>query len=334
MKTLNEERARMKRFQFLLACLIFLGPISAQEILSTDKIPEIVIKGSGDYNLLLIPCMSCRWNEWEEFMDRNLENYTMYAVTIPGYGGTPSPDLLKNTTGTPWRENALEGLSELMDEYELNDVIIVGHSWGSMVAIQLAARRKDVVKSVISIDGTIESTSWVKKSLSERLVQANSVVQNWEPKLKDAEEWSKFNGAVVGNTFGQTEMVRKEEMLTKIKLVSSFMATDRDVVLQYWRENTLIDLTSYLHQIHVPILDIQSFTGDNQARQKSDHLKLLSDAKAPDNVESVFMYDTKHFIMYHRPLTLDCYISDFINGYDLYDFAPAESEYFEESSMN
>ena len=112
------------------------------------------------------------------------------------------------------------------------------------------------------------------------------------------------------------------------------MATDRSTMLQYWRENMLVDLTAALHQIEVPILDIQSFTGKDQNAQKAKHLEDLQSAKAPNNVQNLFMYDTKHFIMYHRPEALDCIILNFIYGKGLSDYAPEESEYFEEEVMN
>ena len=298
------------------------GSSFGQNILTTDKLPEVVISGNGDINMLLIPCMSCRWNAWEEFMERNADQYKMYAVTIPGYGGTKFPDLPKNTAGTPWRENALAGLSELIDQYEIKNLVVVGHSWGVMVATQLAAKRQDVITKLIAIDGTIESTSWVPATESERLAKANKIVDDWGSKLNNAEEWSKFNGAAVGNTFGKSDSVTTETMNTKVKLVSSFMATDRAALIQYWRENLLIDLTSSLQKIKVPVLDIQSYRGQDQDKQRDQHLIKLQNANAPATVKTVVMYDTKHFIMYHRPRELDIIIGNFILDKPVNDYVP------------
>jgi pimeloyl-ACP methyl ester carboxylesterase len=83
--------------------------------------------------------MSCRWNEWEEFMERNQAKYTMYAVTIPGYGGTHLPDLPKDTDRPLWHDNAVKALAKFLDEQKLRDVTVVGHSWGTIIGVQLAA---------------------------------------------------------------------------------------------------------------------------------------------------------------------------------------------------
>ena len=63
----------MIRILILAILLAATIPGQGQEILQTDKLPELVIQGSGEQNVLLIPCMGCRWNEWEEFMERKIE---------------------------------------------------------------------------------------------------------------------------------------------------------------------------------------------------------------------------------------------------------------------
>src|SRR5215510_12834629 len=87
----------LRLFAVLFAILNMSGAGLAQAQTKYSPIPEYKRVGRGTQTLLLIPCMSCRWNEWEEFMERNQAKYTMYAVTIPGYGGTPVPDLSKDT---------------------------------------------------------------------------------------------------------------------------------------------------------------------------------------------------------------------------------------------
>lgn len=217
----------MKRIILVISCFLISNSIYSQEIISTEKLPELVIKGDGETNLILIPCMSCRWNEWEEFMERNKDTYKMFAVTIAGYGGTPIPDLPMNSNETPWRDYAISGLSELIDQYELKEAIVIGHSWGSMLAIQLASTRKDVITKVISVDGSIESTTWTPDSMDERLKQANQVIDDYSKKLSHAEEWFKFNGASVGNALGNKDSITVETMNSRIKLLTSFISTDR-----------------------------------------------------------------------------------------------------------
>ena len=318
----------------LIACIILLSAISftnGQNINKTTILPEVVVAGEGNLNLLLIPCMGCRWNAWEEFMERNKNKYKMYAITIPGYGGTTAPNLPQNTEKTLWLDNVITGLSNLINQYDLKELVVVGHSWGTKVGIQLAAIRKDVIKKVIAIDGKIESSAWLAETQAERLLKAEAIVDKWEAKLQDAEEWQQFNGT---GGLPRKDTITRAEALQAIKLVGSFMASDRTAIVQYWRENALTDLTAYLQRIKVPILNIQSFVGKNQEEQKINYLEHLKGVKAPSNVQSIFMFDTKHFIMFHRPLALDCIIENFLKDQTVKDFAPIKSEYFEAETMN
>ncbi len=156
-------------------------------------LPEISHQGSGETTLLIIPCMSCRWKSWDTFMERNKERYNMYAVTIPGFGGTVVPDLPLNTDGTPWRDNALEALSRLIDREGLEDIILIGQSWGSMIAVQLSARWPNRVAKLINVDGSLVSQG-VLDSSQARLQAASDTITEWSAKLSDPEQWRTFNG--------------------------------------------------------------------------------------------------------------------------------------------
>src|SRR5262245_28897809 len=136
----------------LLAILNLSGACLAQAQTKYSPIPEYKRVGQGTQTLMLIPCMSCRWNEWEEFMERNQAKYTMYAVTIPGYGGTPVPGLPKDTDRPLWQDNAVKALAQFLDEQKLREVTVVGHSWGTIIGVQLAAHRPDVIKRLIAYD--------------------------------------------------------------------------------------------------------------------------------------------------------------------------------------
>ena len=68
---------------------------------------------------------------------------------------------------------------------------------GNDAGVQFAAKRKDVITKVISVDGTIESTTWTPTTKKEQLAKADEVIQNWSTKLSNAEEWSKFNERVL-----------------------------------------------------------------------------------------------------------------------------------------
>lgn len=64
------------------------------------------------------------------------------AVDLPGFGGTPAPDV---AWGSPDYARALDPILEAME----SQVVLIGHSFGGRVAVHLAATRKERVAGVV-----------------------------------------------------------------------------------------------------------------------------------------------------------------------------------------
>ena len=306
-----------------LGLVLFVACLAIQSAWAGGApLAEIEKRGNGDRTLLLIPCMSCRWKSWETFMERNRDRYTMYAVTLPGFGGSPRPELPLNTEGTPWRDNALQRLSQLIDREDLRQVVVIGHSWGSMVAVQLAALRPDRIEKMINLDGSLVMP--VKNSRMERLSQAAEIVESQSRKLADPEQWRVFNGGgrdTLKPPAAQPTMERHRALLYH----GMFMATDRNSLLQYWRENVLIDLRKAHRGLTAPILDLQAMQGGDYGEKRRRHLSGLKALGARSNIiTTIFLHDTSHFVMEHRPELLDRIVDDFLQGRSLVDFKPDE----------
>lgn len=314
----------------LLSLLIICTScVSKEKFKNTDTFLISDYKKIGDAGptLLLIPCMSCRWNEWETFMEQNKDKYRMYAITVPGFGGTPVPDLPLNVDNkTPWRDNLLKALSNFIDKHELKNITVVGHSWGSQIALQIAVLRPDVVIGLINVDGSIESKSWIPKDEegnARALAQADS---SNLALANSAEEWRTFN-SVSYRYHSRTDSIPVSDVDFALKLHGSFMATPKHVLHQYWRENLFVDLDEYLHKLDpsIRILDIQSLVArdGNYEKLQEDYLKTMQDVDAPDHIQYVFMNKTYHFIMQHRPQALNEIIEKFMAGEEIdtvYDF--------------
>lgn len=78
---------------------------------------------------LLLPGGMCTAGQYEELMaEPKLADYHLVAVTLPGHGGTPPPDL------------SMENYAGLTAELaaDLGCDVVVGHSWGANVAFEMA----------------------------------------------------------------------------------------------------------------------------------------------------------------------------------------------------
>lgn len=306
-------------FRWWMGCaavaLLLNSPGSGQEISPPGALGEVHIAGQGDRTLLLIPCMSCRWRAFDSFVERNSDRYRLIAVTMPGFGGSPVPNLPLNSGDPLWQENAVRALSALIDEHELQDVVVVAHSWGGQMALQLADARPDAVGALVFLDSwPMSERSWFADDPADRRRQAGEIVQENTVTYSDLDAWQAFNR--VGG------YVHPER---QIQYHGWFMATPLHVVLQYWQENALIDLNPVLRRVTIPILDVKAISpgvADPEKAAQQRHAAWQENGPLSD-LKTVFLYGTGHHVLEQRPAVLDSLIAAFLRGEEVRDFRPA-----------
>lgn len=268
-------------------------------------LPQVERRGTGEPALLLIPCGACGWWAFDGFMERNADRYTMFAVTLPGYGATPDPGLPVDTDGAPWHDNAVAQLSRLLDDEGVDDVVVVGHSFGSTIALELAAARPDVVTGVVNLDGGITShRSWFPDDPAERLRAAAELMAYNVETYADPETWRRFNLPTILDPD------------RRLLYHGMFMGTSRTAVFQYWRENLLVDLNPILQGLSMPLLDVQvvSPTAADPEGTRRSYEDQMADVGPSDRLHTVWVYETFHQILEHRPEVVDEMVAAFVEG--------------------
>src|SRR6188768_2029468 len=79
--------------------------------------------GKGTDQLILIPGLGFDASVFSDFVERNKKNFTMYSITLPGYGKTsapPMPDSANASYGLQyWNNGAIEGIKKLIQKENL-----------------------------------------------------------------------------------------------------------------------------------------------------------------------------------------------------------------------
>jgi pimeloyl-ACP methyl ester carboxylesterase len=113
--------------------------------------------GNGKQSMILIPGLGFDGSVFDDFMEANKTLYTMYAVTVAGYGNTSAPPMPPEGTSygdQTWNRSAVEGITKLIDNEKLNKPIIVGHFvQGTQLALRLAIDHPEKVGGVIILGG-------------------------------------------------------------------------------------------------------------------------------------------------------------------------------------
>lgn len=113
--------------------------------------------GNGKHSLILIPGLGFDGSVFDDFMEANKNLYTMYAVTIAGFGKTAAPPMPSEGTSygeQTWSKATVDGLARLMDKEKMVKPVVVGHFvQGTQIALRLAEDYPDKVGGVIILGG-------------------------------------------------------------------------------------------------------------------------------------------------------------------------------------
>ena len=113
--------------------------------------------GKGKKTLLLLPGWGFDARVFQGFIEKNLEKYTMYALTLPGYGDTkayPMPPVESSYGDGNWTNGVLKGLLHLIESEKLQRPVLVAHfAVATHVAMEMAARHSEKLEKVVIVGG-------------------------------------------------------------------------------------------------------------------------------------------------------------------------------------
>jgi len=280
---------------------------------------HVEVRGTGPIAMVLIPGLACDWTVFDTFMTRNAQKYTMYAVTLPGFGGSlPPADPRTPPTADAWLINAELAVLKMIDERNLDRPIIVGHSMGAHLAYRLAARHPDKFRGAISIEGLtwvpLQDLSKGNVTTDVRKGMVEGQLGGRFRKRTDA-EWKK---QAAESTPQFSKNAESGERIAK--MMSTVPAP---VVNRYFLEHVAGDLTGEVAQIKIPTLAIIAISDQEDAlrpklAQRSMRLGQIADAPA---ITAVVFDDTRIMVMDDRPEDLDKVIDEFLTGKAVSDAA-------------
>ena len=275
--------------------------------------------GDGPRAMLLIPGLGFGDDVWAEFMERNRSAYTMYAITLPGFGNTPPlpmPPEGSRFNESPWTRSALQAIEGLLDRERIERVTIVAHwALATQIALRLALDHPDRVEAVVIVGGPLKvyyesSPGMLTWTAAQRTQFVEGMGQRWF-KTVTRRTWDDNNFM----SYDYAINPRRGLFLWR-----EAQAPSLPVWIRYLLEFYSIDLTSSLKNLKVPTLVVHPGFDDPASYVEPDRnymRNLCLDswrgaAEASDYLEFVTIPQSRLFIMYDQPEELQRVVEAFL----------------------
>ena len=102
---------------------------------------------------------------WGSLTDTLGKHGRVYALDLPGFGDAPEPDEPLDM------HQAGDLIAELVESLEIQNPVLIGHSMGSQVAVEAAARHPELFDRLVLISPTVNPEERGARIQALRLVQ-------------------------------------------------------------------------------------------------------------------------------------------------------------------
>jgi pimeloyl-ACP methyl ester carboxylesterase len=225
---------------FFLALAVTITPLISAA--PSPQAFEVTVVGKGR-PMILIPGLACPGEVWNPTVDRFSNRFECHVVSLAGFAGRP-PHLSKD----PLLERVCDELARYIRKHKLQRPVIVGHSLGGFLTLQLAARHPDLVGELVVVDGAPFLIGLVRPgaSLADAKAAAVSMRQYFDA-IDDA-----ANEQMIRSGTATRPMVASEE--DHARIIAWSLASDRTTVAQAMTEMYSSDLREELARIQTPTL--------------------------------------------------------------------------------
>ena len=292
---------------------------------------HVVKRGSGPVPVLLVSTLALPAAElYGSFMERNASRYTMYAVTLPGFGEAPPlPRPAKlDYAATHWLDAAERQMADFLVRGNLKDVVVIGTAAGGYFSAALAARHPERIRAAVVVNGLVNAPMRAlgdplrPAAFEERLERARRAAPVelraafWPPSRDE------FRALVTnppqGTAWGNPLLFGTRDTELALRWTLDYF-TPESVWRQvhYGAELGATDLTADLRKLQRPLLVIASIhdhlspgVGSAAAGQWTE-LKL----RAPGTPVTIVPFaDVRTFASHEAPELFDRALGDFLSG--------------------
>ena len=262
----------------------------------TEALPfGVRVTGHGPA-MILIPGLASSGDVWKSTVEHEQARFTCHVIDLPGFAGRPA-------IPAPILSTVRDALAGYIRSHGLDHPVIVGHSLGGFLALDLARSYPDLVGKLVIVDGAPFLPAMMYPAATPETGRA--FAESLRDKLL----------AATDQAFEQQERGIVASMVTdpaNQELVLGWaLRSDRAAMTQAMIEVMSTDLRPQLGAIKVPTMVIETWTGWGAGREATERSYAQQYAELR-GVKHVIAETAKHFVMLDDPAFLFARMDEFL----------------------
>lgn len=267
----------MKNIFLLLA--LFISSINLAQDKSEAIHVEIV--GNGE-PIMLIPGFTVPGESWDATVNLLKKDYECHIITLAGFGGKAAIDF-------PWLPKVNIALENYINENDLADLTIIGHSLGGTITTWLASRENNLISKIILIDALPASGVLMIPNFNSEDFTYDSPFNNRQLLMNDTD----FEKMAEQMSQGMSLKVNTQKQIKDWLLMA-----DRKTYVYGYTDYLKLDLRNDLKNISIPVTIIAAEKpfGKDMVMQtyKSQYANLAE-------YDLIIAENSAHFVMFDQP---------------------------------
>ncbi len=262
---------------------------------------QVKVTGHGR-PMILIPGLSSSGEVWDTTVARYKDRFECHVLTVAGFAGVPR-------VPAPMLDRVRDGLADYIRKQKLDHPVIVGHSLGGFLALDLAAKYPDLPGRLVIVD----SYPFLAALADSQATLASARTAAAQMRHAIGDETQEAYERYVKSGVGTRTMVEKQADFERI--VAWGLASDRTAVADAMAELWATDLRDDLAKIKVPTLVLGSWIA---YKQYTDHARTEANLRSQyaklAGVEIEVTDAAHHFIMWDDPDWMFAHLDRFLTG--------------------
>jgi pimeloyl-ACP methyl ester carboxylesterase len=270
-------------------------------ILPAQDAFQVKVSGHGQ-PMILIPGLSSGGETWDSTVAHYKDRFECHVLTVAGFNGVPR-------VPAPMLDTVRDSVATYIRDKKLAKPVIVGHSLGGFLALELGSKYPDLVGPLVIVDSYPFMAGIADPSTTSEQAKAQAAEMRKYMGNQSQDMYERY----VKSGIATRMMTTKDSDFER--LIEWGLKSDRSAVTDAMAEMFAADLRADLARIKSRTLVLGSWIG---YKEYTDGPKTLANlklqySKLPD--VQIRLNDTaRHFIMWDDPEWMFAHIDAFLNN--------------------